>query len=57
MQGMEKNLMSMAKEVEKLRADIANAEKRIQQGVALILFHHLQVFLSPANFWPMCKMS
>ncbi|KAJ4790623.1 FLX-like protein [Rhynchospora pubera] len=32
MQGMEKNLMSMAKEVEKLRADIANAEKRIQQA-------------------------
>lgn len=36
MQGMEKNLMSMAKEVEKLRADIANAEKRIQQGIPLI---------------------
>lgn len=34
MQGTEKNLLSMSKEVEKLRADIANAEKRIQQATA-----------------------
>jgi hypothetical protein len=54
MQGMEKNLMSMAKEVEKLRADIANAEKRIQQGVS---FSSSSSIFCTCYLWPMCKMN
>lgn len=36
MQGMESNLNTMSREVEKLRADIQNAEKKVQQGENLL---------------------
>lgn len=45
MRTMEMNLMTMTKEADKLRADVANAEKRAQGILIPLLFdHNLSVF-------------
>lgn len=48
MQGMESNLNTMSKEVEKLRAEIQNAEKKVQQGEILLLIciHEVHILIS-----------
>jgi len=47
---MEMNLITMTKQAEKLRADVANAERRAQGNVLILLMFYLLFVLIPFIF-------
>lgn len=51
-QAMEKNLVSMAREVEKLRAELTNAEKRARVNSNAGIFSSSLMFLTGADHGP-----
>ena len=50
MRTMEMNLITMTKQAEKLRADVANAERRAQGNVLILLMFYLLFVLIPFIF-------
>jgi hypothetical protein len=50
MRTMEMNLITMTKQAEKLRTDVANAERRAQGNVLILLMFYLLFVLIPFIF-------
>ena len=50
MRTMEMNLITMTKQAEKLRADVANAERRAQGNFLILLMFYLLFVLIPFIF-------